>query len=549
MSPATQASYLEREVSELRDALTAARRREGGSLTIKRLERMVLAREERLKKQTDAVKDVGISFEETGIDYVVVDEAHGYKNLETVSNIRDAQIAGAKRATDLHMKLQWLRERHGHRVATLATATPIANSVTEAHVMGRYLRPGLLRAAGVEHFDDWAATFGQTVTEIEMAPTGGGDYRMKTRFARFANVPEMLRMWHVFADVKTAEDLQLPAPGLRVHHGRDGQQRTGPRTVVIPAGPEIIDYLSQLAERAERVRSRSVDPTEDNMLKISGDGRKAALDMRLIDGRPTPGGCKLERAAAAIGRIWNEHKDARYLDADGTPSSIPGALQIVFCDLSTPGDGWNAYDELRRLVAAAGVPAHQVRYVHEARNDAEKGRLFAACRAGHVAVLIGSTEKMGIGTNIQARAVALHHLDCPWRPADIEQREGRILRQGNQNPEVEILRYVVERSFDAYSWQTVERKAKFIAQVTRGRLDTRAIEDIGDQALSFTEVKALASGDPLVLEHARVSNDLTRLERLERAWQRNRQQLRYAVASASERHHARVAEVAALDEA
>ena len=211
----------------------------------------------------------------------------------------------------------------------------------------------------------------------------------------------------------------------------------------------------------------------------------------------------------------------------------------MFCDLSTPAERWNAYAELRALLAAEGVPEQQIRFVHEARNDAEKGRLFAACRAGHVAVLIGSTEKMGVGTNIQTRAVALHHLDCPWRPADIEQREGRILRQGNQNPCVEIYRYVVERSFDAYSWQTVERKAKFIAQVTRGRLDVRSIEDIGDQALSYTEVKALASGDPLILEHARVSNEVTRLERLERAWVKNREQLRYTLASAVEREKAR----------
>ena len=287
LSPDTQAWYLRREVEQLRVALTAARGREGRSLTVKRLEKMLLAREERLKKQTDAIKDVGISFEETGIDYVFVDEAHGYKNLETVSNIRDAQIDGSKRATDLHMKLEWLRSRHGHRVATLATATPIANSITEAHVMQRYLRPDLMAAAGVEHFDDWAATFGQTVTEIEMAPTGGGNYRMNTRFARFQNVPEMLRMWHVFADVKTAEDLKLPTPELKPHQAEDGAERRAPKTVVIPAGPEITAYLRELADRAEKVRGRGVDPSEDNMLKISGDGRRAALDMRLVSGKRT----------------------------------------------------------------------------------------------------------------------------------------------------------------------------------------------------------------------------------------------------------------------
>ncbi len=416
--------------------------------------------------------------------------------------------------------------------------------------MQRYLRPDLMAAAGVEHFDDWAATFGQTVTEIEMAPTGGGNYRMNTRFARFQNVPEMLRMWHVFADVKTAEDLSLPTPELKPHQAEDGAERRAPKTVVIPAGLEITAYLRELADRAEKVRGRGVDPSEDNMLKISGDGRRAALDMRLVSGRRTAGECKLERATTVIARLWRENRGNTYLDPDsGQPSPTPGGLQIVFCDLSTPAERWNAYAELRALLAAEGVPEQQIRFVHEARNDAEKGRLFAACRAGHVAVLIGSTEKMGVGTNIQTRAVALHHLDCPWRPADIEQREGRILRQGNQNPRVEIYRYVVERSFDAYSWQTVERKAKFIAQVTRGRLDVRSIEDIGDQALSYTEVKALASGDPLILEHARVSNEVTRLERLERAWVKNREQLRYTLASAVEREKARGYDVEAIERA
>ncbi|MGO9791646.1 MAG: helicase-related protein, partial [Solirubrobacteraceae bacterium] len=319
-----------------------------------------------------------------------------------------------------------------------------------------YLRPDLLADAGVEHFDAWAATFGQTVTAIEMAPTGGGNYRVATRFARYQNVPEMLRMFHVFADVKTAEDLDLPTPQLAVR--ADGQR--APETVVIPASPEITSYVAELGQRAERVRSRAVLPEDDNMLKITGDGRKAALDMRLATSAPATGACKLEIAAGRITRIWREHRDQPYNDPDtGERSPVPGALQIVFCDLGTPREGWNAYDELREQLAARGVPRHEIRYIHEAKNDAEKGRLFAAARAGHIAVLIGSTEKMGVGTNIQARAVALHLLDCPWRPADVEQRLGRIQRQGNQNPEVQICRYVVEGSFDAYSWQTVERKA------------------------------------------------------------------------------------------
>ncbi len=541
VSAETQKHYEEREIAELRAMLVNARG--GDGLTVKRLERMVLAAEERLAKKLDGDKDPGICFEETGIDYLVVDEAHGYKNLRTVSNIRDAAIDGSMRSSDLHMKAEYLRDRHGKRVITMATATPIANSVTEAHVMQRYLRPDLLAAAGVEHFDTWAATFGQTVTEIEMAPTGGGNYRMNTRFARFQNVPEMLRMWHVFADVKTAEDLNLPTPKVAA---RPDRQRAA-QTVVIPAGPEIRAYLTELGHRAEQVRSRTVTPEEDNMLKISTDGRKAALDMRLATGAPTAGACKLEVAADKIAELWHATREHTYTNpANGERSPIPGALQIVFCDLGTPSAQWNAYDELRAQLTNLGVPPERVRFIHEARNDSEKGRLFAAARSGHVAVLIGSTEKMGVGTNIQARAIALHHLDCPWRPADIEQREGRILRQGNQNPEIGLYRYVVEGSFDAYSWQTVERKAKFISQIIRGRLDVRAIEDIGDNALSFAEVKALASGDPLILDHAQANAELTRLQRLERAWRRNQDTLRHTVTSAIEREKARGQELAAI---
>jgi hypothetical protein len=460
------------------------------------------------------------------------DEAHDYKNLQTVSNIRDAAIDGSQRASDLHMKLEWLRDRHGDRVATMATATPIANSITEAHVMTRYLRPDLLQAAGIDDFDAWAATFGQTVTEIEVAPTGGGDYRMHTRFARFQNIPEMLRLWHVFADVKTAEDLQLPAPELGER--ADGQR--APETVLIDPSPELQSYVQALARRADAVRGRMVTPEEDNMLKVTTDGRKAALDTRLVTGQKasTPG--KLDHAADTIARLWREHRDQLYRTPSGDPSPITGALQIVFCDLSTPNpDRWNAYDELRQLLAARGLPVEQVRFIHEARNDAEKARLFAACRAGHVPVLVGSTEKMGVGTNIQDRCIAIHHLDCPWRPADIEQRDGRGVRQGNQNPQIHIIRYATQGSFDTYSWQTVERKARFINQVMRGRLDVREIEDIGENTLSFAEVKALASGDPLILDKAKIDAEVTRLHRLERAWQRAQHTLKGTIAGAEAR--------------
>src|ERR1035441_8904621 len=279
------------------------------------------------------------------------------------------------------MKIGWRRDRHGARTVTLATATPIANSVTEAHVMCRYLRPDLLAAAGVEDFDSWAATFGQTVTEIEMAPTGGGNYRMHTRFSRFQNVPEMLRMWAVFADARTAEDLQLPRPQLATRP--DG--RRAPETVLIPASPELRAYVALLGDRAEQVRAGAVSPEEDNMLLISTDGRKAALDMRLVGEHPAPGSSKLDVAADTIAGVWREHRDRTYRDPSGDPSPNPGALQIVFCDLSTPTrPGWNAYRELRDQLAARGVPAEQIRWIHEARNDPEKARLFAAGCTGHL---------------------------------------------------------------------------------------------------------------------------------------------------------------------
>jgi hypothetical protein len=545
VSETTHTTYVQAELEDLRAMLANARG--GDGLTVKRVEKAVLAGEQRLKERLDNPKDRGVCWENTGVDYLLIDEAHSYKNLRTASNIRDAAIDGSKRASDLHMKIEYLRSRHGERVATMATATPIANSITEAHVMQRYLRPDLLAAAGVEDFDAWAATFGELVTEIEMAPTGGGSYRMHTRFARFQNVPEMLRMWHLFADVKTHEDLSLPTP--QIAQRADGKRLA--EAIVIEAAPDIRAYVEQLGERAERVRSGAVTPEEDNMLKICTDGRKAALDMRLATGQPTTGRSKLDVAAGEIARIWREHRDHEYIDPHtGTRSLTRGALQIVFCDLGTPtSPGWSAYGELRDLLAAHGVPREAVRFIHEARNDAEKARLFAAARDGHVSVLIGSTEKMGVGTNIQARAVALHHLDCPWRPADVEQRDGRGIRQGNQNTEIGVYRYVVNGSFDAYSWQTVERKAKFIAQVTRGRLDVRAIEDIGDSALSFQEVKALASGDPLILEKASADAELTRLQRLHRAWQRNQHTLTRTISSTQDRARNYEEELRALADA
>jgi N12 class adenine-specific DNA methylase/SAM-dependent methyltransferase len=459
LSASEQQQYLDRELAQLRQWIQAARG--GDRRTVKKLEKTLLRAEERIKAKLDSAKDPGITFEATGIDYLCVDEAHGYKNLRTPSNISDAAIDGSMRASDLDMKIDYLRRRNGARVVTFATATPIANSVTEAYVMQRYLRPDVLEAAGIEVFDTWAATFGQVVSQVELAPEGGSSFRMKSRFARFANVPEMLRMFHVAADVKTADDLALPVPALRQRP--DGQR--APETVTVEPSEQLLGYVRDLGDRAARVRNRAVGPEEDNMLKISGDGRRAALDLRLL-GLPQTTAGKITAAADRIAAIWKAHQDEDYFDPGGLPYPARGSLQLVFCDLGTPGTGWNAYDELRGQLAARGLPPESVRFIHDARTDRDKAQLFAACRAGRVAVLIGSTEKMGVGTNVQDRAIALHHLDAPWRPADVAQRDGRVLRQGNLNPEVAIIRYVTERSFDGYMWQTLERKARFIRSAT-----------------------------------------------------------------------------------
>lgn len=542
LEPAAQAAFIDDNLRVLRDALEGM---DGADrFTVKRIEKRIQAEEEKHKRLLDMPRDSGISFEATGIDYLIVDEAHDYKNLATVSRIPDANIDGSARAADIALKLGYLRRSHGNRVVTFATATPIANSVTEAHVMQRYLRPDLLRDAGLEAFDAWAATFGQTVTEVEMAPQGGGKFRVKTRFAKFQNVPEMLRLWHTFADVKTADDLDLPTPLLAER--ADGQRL--PETVPIAPSPDVLDYVEQLGHRADLVASRAVHPADDNMLKISTDGRKVALDIRLIDPDTQPADVPLDVVADRIAGIHHATARNTYVDTrTGEPSPLPGALQLVFCDLSTPTEErWNAYHELRRKLVARGVPEAGVRFVHEARNDAEKARLFAAAREGRIRVLIGSTQRMGVGTNVQARAVALHDLDCPWRPADVAQRHGRILRQGNQNPEVRIFQYVVEHTFAAYMWQAIERKAKFIAQIMRGRLDLREIDDLPGDALSAAEAKALASGNPLLLERSVALNETAKLERLERAWRRNQSVLRATISQADRQIERGVADRAAL---
>lgn len=525
MSQEQQQAYIDREMATMRAQLAQAQademaarakfdpgERKNIEKTVKKMETALLRAEEALKKKMDKQKDVGVSFEQTGIDYLMVDEAHGYSNLRTLSNIQGAGTTGSDKATDLHMKLEYLRETsQSGRVATFATGTPIRNTVTQAYVMQKFLRPDLLEEAGITSFDQWASTFGETVDSMELKPEGTG-FRQTTRFAKFRNVPEFLKMFHTFADVKMAEDLKLPTPNLV-----GGKAET----VTVPSSDALAEYILDLGQRADDVRNGVVEPEDDNMLKISGDGRKAALSMKLVGGDHEPG--KIEAAADRIASIWQQNKGNVYTDPDtGVADPIPGGMQIVFLDMGTPGseDKWNGYDKLKQELTARGMDPSTVRYVHEAKNDAQKAEMFAAARAGRISVLIGSSEKMGVGTNMQRRAVALHHLDAPWRPADVEQRDGRIMRQGNLNKDIQILRYVTEGSFDAYMWQTLERKAKFINQIMRGSLDVREIDDIGDTAMSYGEIKALATGNPDLLAKATTDTELTKLERLERAHNR-----------------------------
>lgn len=513
LQPQHEADFIERQLEQTREALRRANER-GTSTGLRRAERKLARREEALKAKRAMPRDPGVSWEETGIDYVVIDELHDFKNLETISEITDARITGSKRAMDLLAKVEYLRSTQGDRVITGATATPIANSVAELHVMARYLDPDGLAEAGLTDFDTWAATFGEVTQSMELT-VAGGRFKAKTRLAKFANLPELQTMFRRYADVKTADDLNLPTPDIEARE--DGKR--APRIITVPRSEALATYISEIGERADRIAKRQVEPTEDNMLKLSSDGRKAALDMRLVDpAYGLEGGGKIDAAADELTRVWERTRDLEYLDpGTGEASPNKGALQIVFCDLGTPSETWNVYQELKSQLIERGIPPERVRFIHEASSDAKKARLFEACRAGHVSVLVGSTAKMGVGTNIQTRAVHLMDLDAPWRPADVQQRHGRILRQGNQNSEIAITQVVTEGSFDTFMWQTLERKSRFIAQIMSGRNLGRETQDVGEETLSYAEVKAISSGNPLLLELADAEQDLQRLTRLERS--------------------------------
>ncbi|MCI0538026.1 MAG: DEAD/DEAH box helicase family protein [Verrucomicrobiales bacterium] len=498
VSRATQEEFFKEQLRELTLAVEQ-QRQEGNSRTVKILERAKKRLETQLKELMGLErKDDTLTFEQLGVDAAIVDEAHYFKNLFYVSKM--TRIAGlpqtaSQRALDMFLKVRHVQKINGGGGVVFATGTPIANSVAEMFTMQRYLQMTALKALHIDHFDSWAGTFGEPVTAMELAPDGSG-YRLHARFSRFINVPELMLQFRQVADIQTQSMLKLPIPELN----------GGKPTIVSAAcSPELKEIVDSLVKRAEALRTGLIDPRQDNMLLVTTDGRKAALDLRLYDpSLPDVPDSKVNTAVAEIERIWRDTADKHL-------------TQLVFCDLSTPtnGKGFSVYEDMRDKLLARGLPADAMAFIHDYESDTAKSELFSAVRVGSVRILFGSTQKMGSGTNVQERLIALHHLDAPWRPADVEQRDGRILRQGNSNPEVQIYRYVTEQSFDAYSWQTLETKAKFIAQVMTGESDLRRIEDVDGAALTYAEVKAIASGNPLVIEKASIDAEVARLSRLQ----------------------------------
>lgn len=509
MSDEFMEEYIQNEIDLIEEAIYAESVNRGNRI-IKELARAKKAWEARLAKLSgENKKDDILSFEQLGVDWLFIDEAHCFKNLWRFSKM--TRVAGlpnsnSERAFDMFVKTRNVMEKHkGMAGVVFATGTPVSNSMAELWVMQRYLQPRTMEACQVGMFDTWAGNFGESVTALELAPDGRG-YRMHTRFAKFVNLPELMSMFGEVADIRTAEMLKLPVP---VAHKE---------TVTIKPTADLKAFVQTLVERAEAIRNGNVSPSEDNMLAITCEGRKAALDMRLIDPFAEVEDGKVNHCAERVFGIWDETKLFR-----GT--------QVVFCDLSTPLENgrFSVYQAMRHNLVERGVPIEEIAFIHDFESDSAKEELFKAMREGRIRILLGSTQKMGVGTNIQTRLAALHHLDAPWRPSDIEQREGRIIRQGNLNESVRIYRYVTEASFDAYIWQTLETKARFIAQVMQGDTGMRCVEDVELAALSYAEVKALASGNPLVLEKAGVDTELAKLSLLRSQWDqqqwRNKQEL------------------------
>lgn len=495
MSIECQRAILEQQLEEITNGIIELKANRGESFSVKQLEKSKKTVKQKLEKLNDQTrKDDLVTFEELGIDRLFIDEAHYYKNLAAFTKMRNVggiSQTEAMKSSDLYMKCRYLDELTGGRGVVFATGTPISNSMVEMYTMQKYLQYNTLKRNNLLHFDAWASTFGETVTAIELAPEGTG-YRAKTRFAKFYNLPELIMMFRDVADIQTADMLMLPVPKANYH------------TVALKPSEQQKEMVASLSERAERVRAKMVDSSVDNMLLITNDGRKLALDQRLMNEMlPDNETGKTAACAENVFEIWERTKEAR-------------STQMVFCDLSTPhGDGkFNVYDDVRDKLIARGIPAEEIAYIHSAETEAKKKELFGKVRSGQIRVLLGSTQKMGAGTNVQQKLIALHHLDCPWRPADLQQREGRIVRQGNENPEVEIYSYVTENTFDAYLYQLVESKQKFIGQIMTSKSPVRSAEDVDEQALSYAEIKALATGNPHIKEKMDLDIDVSRLKLL-----------------------------------
>ena len=495
LSRERQIAMLEDQIADITFSIEEAAHQAGQNYTIKQLEKTKKSLQARMKKLNDQTrKDDVVTFEQLGVDRLFVDESHSFKNLFLYTKMRN--VAGisqtdAQKSSDMFMKCRYMDELTGGRGITFATGTPVSNSMTELYTIMRYLQYDTLMRMGMGHFDSWAATFGETVTAIELSPEGTG-YRAKTRFARFFNLPELISIFKEAADIQTSDMLNLPVPEAEFINE------------VLKPSEEQQEMVSAFSERAESVRGGLVNPTEDNMLKITNDGRKCALDQRLLNELlPDAEKSKVNTCVENAFQVWDEGK------ADRT-------TQLIFCDLSTPkGDGtFNVYDDVRNKLAARGIPKEEIAFIHEYNTEAKKAELFAKVRAGHVRILMGSTPKLGAGTNVQDRLIALHHLDCPWKPSDLEQQEGRILRQGNQNDKVKIFRYVTENTFDAYMWQILENKQKFISQIMTSKSPVRACEDVDDTALSYAEIKALATGNPYIKEKMDLDVQVSKLKLL-----------------------------------
>lgn len=499
MSIGRQREQLEKQLDDIEHGIDDVQASKGEQFTVKQLMKTRKAIKTKLEKLNDTKrKDTVIDFEQLGVDRLFIDESHFYKNLYLYTKMRNvggiAQTE-AQKSSDLFMKCRYLDEITGNRGTVFATGTPVSNSMVELYSVQRYLQYDTLAQNGLQHFDSWASTFGETVTALELAPEGT-NYRAKTRFAKFYNLPELMQMFREVADIQTADMLKLPVPTVNYHN-----IKTKPSEIQT-------EMVASLAKRAEKVRARLVEPNIDNMLKITNDGRKLALDQRMIDPMlPDDPESKVNACVDNVYRIWEEHADTK-------------ATQLVFCDLSTPkNDGtFNVYDDMREKLIARGIPAEQIRFIHEATTDAQKKELFGKVRSGEVRVLFGSTPKMGAGTNVQDRLIAIHNLDCPWRPSDLEQRQGRIERQGNMFPEVEVYRYVTEQTFDAYLYQLVESKQKFISQIMTSKSPVRSAEDVDEVAMSFAEVKMLATGDARFKEKMDLDIQVSKLRVLKQSY-------------------------------